>query len=51
MTFRLIFRDPGVWEFQKGALFDLEKDAISACIRWHHEYPDRDYGYIWEEST
>jgi len=51
MAFRLLIRPPGVWEFQKGALFDQEKDAIAACIRGRHERPERDYGYIWEDSA
>jgi hypothetical protein len=33
MVFRLLFRPSGVWEFQKGAIYDDEKNAIAACIK------------------
>lgn len=51
MVFRLLFRPSGVWEFQKGAIYDDEKNAIAACINARHERPDRDYGYIRENSA
>jgi hypothetical protein len=51
MTFRLIFRDPGVWEFQKGQIFYEERDVIAACIKKRCDHPDRDYGYIQEDSA